>query len=281
MGSRFLNHGSLSVALSASCIVVLMSCGSQRSSVPLLCHVGGTMRPAMEELARNYTQQTGQKIDVDYAESGELFIRIDQTRKGDIFVCHDPFFAASVKKGLVAKGWYLSTLEPFIVVNKGNPKGIHGIKDLAKPGLKLLFTHETYHEMGLVPRMADKAGIRKEMEANCSSFSWGGGEAANELELGTADASIVWNAVAFLRKDKIDMVPIEPQYHLQDSVDAVTTATFGKMELSNIKVCIAALSCSKNLEAAEKFAAYCASDEAQKVWVSYGFAPRRGPAAMQ
>jgi len=263
------------VLVLAAAAAFLIDCKSKgTSSEALLCHIGGTMRPAMEELVNNYTAKTGQKIDVNYAESGELFIRIDQTRKGDLFVCHDPFLAAAERKGLVEQWWYVSTMHPVIVVTKGNPKNIHSLKDLARPGMKVIFNHEMYHEMAIIPRMADKAGIRKALEANCISFTWGGGESANALELGTADASIVWNAVAFLRQDKIDIVPIEPEYHMQSGVDAVTSATFGVTDLSKIRVTISALSCSKNLEAATKFGAYCASDEAQKVWVKYGYAPR-------
>lgn len=262
--------------VSAIFLACWTGCGSKPdSSEPLLCHIGGTMRPAMEALIAKYTAATGQKIDVNYAESGELLIRIDQTRIGDLFVCHDPFMAAARKKGLVRKWWHISTLEPVIVVNKGNPKGIHSLRDLARPGLRILFTHEMYHEMTILPRMTAKAGLRKAIEANCVSFSWGGGEAANELELGTADAAIVWNAVAFLRQDKIDTVSIEPEYHMQPGVDAVTTATFGLVDLSEIRVTLAVLTCSKHAEAAMKFGEYCASDEAQETWVKFGYARRQ------
>jgi molybdate transport system substrate-binding protein len=229
----------------------------------------------MEELVKEYQVDHALKVNIDYAESGELYVRLDQTHKGDLLVCHDPFGGAALKKRLVTLSLPAATLDPVIVVAKGNPKQIHGLRDMANPGVKVIFTHEMYNEMNLIPRMAERAGIRKPLDANCASFSWGGGESANELSLGTADASIVWNAVAALRTDIVDMVPIEKGLHLQSNVDAITCATYGTVDLSTIKVTINVVRWSKHADAATAFAKFCVSDEAQKVWTKYGFSPKR------
>ena len=233
------------------------------------------MRPAMEELVKLYQKDHPLKVDIDYAESGELYVRLKETHKGDLLVCHDPFGGAALKNGLITLSLPVATLDPVIVVAKGNPKNIHGFRDLARPGVKVIFTHEMYNEMNLVPRMAERAGIRKALDSNCASFSWGGGESANELSLGTANASIVWNAVAALRTDIVDMVPIEKHLHLQSNVDAITCATYGTVDMSTIKVTVNVAKWSKQPKAAEEFARFCASDEAEKVWTKYGFSPKR------
>lgn len=262
----------------AGFMALTCQCGARSNSqAHLLCHVGGTMRPAMEAIAKLYEQKTDAKVDIDYAESGELLVRIEQTHKGDLYVCHDPFLAAAMKKNLAARGWNVATLDPVIVVAKGNPKGIHGLADLARPGIKVIFTHETYHEMGLVPRMADRAGIRAQLEKNCVSYAGGGSEASNELSLGTADAAIVWNVVASLRANDLDQVPIESSYLMKKDVDAVTSATFGVFDLSTIRVTVATLKCSFRPKEAAKFAEFCASDDAAKIWAEQGFSPARGP----
>ncbi|MBL8027512.1 MAG: substrate-binding domain-containing protein, partial [Fibrobacteres bacterium] len=89
---------------------------------PILCYVGGTMRPAMEELVKTYEAKTGKKVLVDYSGSGELIVKIKQTKKGDLFVAHDPFHAQVMKEGLGVKGWMIASVVPVIVVQKGNPK---------------------------------------------------------------------------------------------------------------------------------------------------------------
>ena len=65
---------------------------------PLLCYVGGTMRPAMEAFAKQYEEQTGKGIEIDYAGSGTLLLKIQESRVGDLYVCHDPFLGRLMAK---------------------------------------------------------------------------------------------------------------------------------------------------------------------------------------
>jgi len=159
-------------------------------------------------------------------------------------------------------------------VTRGNHKGIKGLRDLAKPGLRLGLTDENYSTLGhIAPHMFDKAGKRKEIEANVVTRTRMGGEVANAVAIGNLDATIVWNAVIHLRRGKLDAVPIEPEFLLQPGVDAVTTATFGVVDMGCIKVTIATLKCSKRLEAARAFAEYVASPQARDVFAAFGFSP--------
>ncbi len=50
---------------------------------------------------------------------------------------------------------------------KGNPKGIQGVKDLARDGLKIGLTDQDYSTLGhICPVMFDRTGLRKEIESN-------------------------------------------------------------------------------------------------------------------
>lgn len=266
-------------------LLTVVSCnrGTGRGPEPLLCYVGGTMRPVMEELAQRYEKETGQPVQLDFGDSGELMIKIEQTRKGDLYVAHDPFLAALMrtrlrvalrqsKEGLGDQGWTVARLEPVIVVQKGNPKTVRGFRDLTRPGLKLILTDAEYSTAGhIVGRMGRRWGIEEGLGSNVVTRVRGGGEAANAVAIGTADASVVWNAVAHLRRDKLDVVPIEEEVALKPGVDAVTTATFGRMEMDYIRVTIATLKCSKNLKAARAFAEFVAAESTRSVWDSRGF----------
>ena len=46
---------------------------------------------------------------------------------------------------------------------------------MANPGSKSSLPDKMYNEMNLIPRMSERAGIRKLLDKNCASFSWGGG----------------------------------------------------------------------------------------------------------
>jgi ABC-type molybdate transport system substrate-binding protein len=56
---------------------------------PLLCHVGGTMRRS-SKTGGTLQQETGQKIEINSADSGELMAHIELQAQGDLYVCHDP-----------------------------------------------------------------------------------------------------------------------------------------------------------------------------------------------
>lgn len=273
------------VGLWAVCgmLVVLGSAGCQKKAPApapaakqaLMCYVGGTMEPAVKELRDRWLKKTGQMVDLDTADSGQCLVKIRTTGKGDLYIAHAPFPAAARKEGLSAESFVLASLKPVIVVPKGNPKKIAGLKDLAADGLKLGLTDEKYSTLGyLAPRMFDKAGLRQAIEKNVVTRQRSGGGVANEVALGHLDAAIVWDAVAFLRQDKLDAVAIAPEHHAVSGVDTITSATYGPIDLGKVAVEAVTLKSSQQPEAAKQFAEYLASDEGQKVFSSFGFSPK-------
>ena len=256
-----------------SLIVTIVFIVSQTvKSEPLLCYVGGTMRPAVEQLAKAFSEKTGQKIEVDYSSSGEAMIKAKQTGKGDIIVVHDPYLGAILNTKLGNKGWNIATVHGVIVVPKGNPKAIKSFDDLARPGIKLVLTDPQYSTLGHVMAIViEKSGHSKQIKENLVTTMKESGAAANAVIMGTADAAVVWNAVASLRKEKLDTITIDKKYSPVKGVDAVTSATFGKIEMAAIRVTAARLSSSKQPDLAEKFAEFLASPESQKIWIEEGF----------
>lgn len=255
-----MKHAGLLVVVSAFTMCLAAGCGggdADANTRPLLCHVGGTMRPVMEKLAALYQQETGRQVEINSAGSGELLINIQTQGKGDLYVCHDPFGEMLMDKDLGRQLWTMAVVTPTIVVPKGNPKNIRSVKDLAREGLKLAMTDPNHSTTGyIVPVIFDKAGVRAQIEANIVKRTRGGGSAANLVGVGDVDAAIVWNAVAHLRADKLDAVPINAPYAAIPGVDAVTSATGKVYDLGRIKVTIATLKCSKLPGPAADFAEF-------------------------
>ena len=259
--------------LGMAAVMTAQGAAVKKAEAPLLCYVGGTMRPAMEELAKLYEQKTGRKVTMDFADSGQLMVKIEQTGIGDLYVAHDPFPAGVLKKGLGRRVWTTAVVDPLIVVAKGNPKGVQGFRDLAKPGLRVILSDDKYSTAGhVVARMAEKAGLTAALNSNIVSRMRGGSEAVNAVLLGTADAAVVWRAVAVARAGKLDTVPLEQDLLLVKGVDAVTTATYGVIEMDCIHVGIVSLTSSKMPEAAAAFAEFVAAPENRSVWDKHGFA---------
>jgi len=263
-------------------LAALCACeGREAPSRPaLLCYVGGTMRPVMEDLLGIYEQRTGQKVEPDYGDSGSDLIKIQTQRRGDLYVAHDPFLALLVSKGLGRDGWTVASIAPVIVVAKGNPVGISGIEDLARPGLRLGLTDPDYSTLGHVcPVIFDRAGLLAEIERNVDTSMRMGGQVANAVAVGNLDAAIVWNAVAHLRRDRLDVIEIPPRHLPDPDVDAVTSATFGPVDMSHIGAFIATLEFSQAPEAARACAEFIASPEGRAVFARHGFSPARTAAA--
>ena len=262
-----------------SAAVLPLGCKSEAADDgALLCYVGGTMRPAMEKVVEAYKAKTGQGVLLDHGGSGELLIRIETEKRGDLYICHDPFLTILESKGL-GKGETVAQVVPVIVVAKGNPKGIRSLTDLGKEGVRLIVTDFEHSTLGhMLPAIFRRAGAEaeKKIRANIATTVRSGGQAANEVVTGTLDAAIVWNAVAFLRSEKVDIVPIPPELLPRADVDAVTTATGKIWDVSMIRVTAATLNCSTKPEAARKFLEFVTSPEASRIFVDFGFASPKG-----
>jgi molybdate transport system substrate-binding protein len=169
----------------------------------LVCHVGGTMRPVMQELAKGYEEKTGTKVEVNSAGSGELLAHIELQKHGDLYVCHDPFLDVLMQKGLGVDGWTVAELTPVMAVRKGNPKGIKDLKDLTRTDIEVFLTDPRYSTLGhLLSTILGKADMdlapllkQKNVHTHRS-----GSQVGNLVVMGNADVGLVWNAVVALRE---------------------------------------------------------------------------------
>ena len=246
----------------------------------LMVHVGGTMRPPMEEICKIFEKESGIKVEVNYGDSGALMTAIQTSGKGDVCILHDPFPASMEKKGMVDKSYTVALLSPMIVVKKGNPKKIGGIKDLIRADVKVGLTDATYSTAGhIVSLVFKKAGIADTMEKKDIVRARSGGEMANAVKIGTVDAAIVWDAVAFARKDSLDSIAIEMGVLPTPKVDDVTTATYGLIDMSAVKVVIMTLKGSKQLEPARRLAELAMSDRGRDIFLKMGFTAAPGTAS--
>lgn len=255
-------------------LFVLNRLGSHGGDSPLVCHVGGTMRPVITELARMYQNNTGQAVEINSAGSGELLAHIEMHKRGDIYVSHDPFIDILMQKfEMGVDGWLLAELTPVIAVAKGNPKNIQGLKDLARDDVELILTDYKGSSLGrMLGTIFSKIGVdfdelnkTKKIHTNRS-----GGYAANFVMTGNADATMVWDAVVHLRSDKLDVIRID-EYLPVPYVDAVTSATGITYKLRPMRVTAATLTCSSKPAASAKFLNYLISEEASKVFKEFGF----------
>ena len=194
--------------------------------------------------------------------------QIENTGRGDIYICHDPFMEWAAKKGLVHTWTTVGRLDVAIIVPKGDPKNIGGLEGLARPGLRIGMGDQKYSTSGvIVQHMLDKLeygdAIRKNVRMEAHSHQ----ARCDDVKLGHLDASIVWGAVAGLYADDLDIIRVP-----EDRIDAITSATFGVTDLKNIKVTVGIVSQAKDRPNVRRFYEF-ATQECLDIFEKYGFRP--------
>ena len=255
--------------------LVLSGCTAQDGAPgkPLLCHVGGTMRPVLESLAKAYEQETGQPVEINSAGSGELLANIELRQEGDLYVSHDPFLDIIMHRQLADDGWTIGELFPVLIVQKGNPKEIRAMKDLARPDVRLALTDFKLSTLGrMLPTIFKKSGMdlaQLNRDKNITIHR-SGSYVANLVVMKSADAALVWKAVADLRKQDLDSIQIADSLPVPN-VDSITSATKKSYPLTPVRVTICSLRCSDQPEEAEAFMRFIASEKVAAILESYGF----------
>ena len=257
-----------------ACLAVLSGCGKRQATPEaLLIHMGGTITPAFKEMVSQYTKKTGHPVETSVAGSGELLANIEMRKEGDLFVCHDPFLEIAMQRGLGDDGWTLAEISPVIVVQKGNPKHIRGLQDLTRPDVRLALTDFDRSTLGhMLSTIFGKANINLDelMKRKNIIIHRSGSHVANLVAMNSADAALVWDAVWYLRRDKLDRIDID-KYLPVPGVDTVTSATGKRYFLTPVKYSMCSLKCSTHPEQVKSFVDFAMSEEGRKILKDYGF----------
>lgn len=235
------------------------------------------MTPVMMKLAEMYEKKTGQKVEISSAGSGELLATIEMQQEGDLYVAHDPFMDIVMRKGLGVNAWTIGELVPVMIVQKGNPKGIKTLKDLARPDVELFLTDYDHSTLGqMLPTIFKKGGVDFEKLNKDKKIPMhrSGSQVANMIKMRIADAALVWQAVAYLRRDDVDAIEI-PECLPVPGVDAITSATGKNYFLRPVRVTISSLMCSQRQDESAAFVTFIRSETGIKMLKGYGFGVSR------
>lgn len=255
------------IVLTTASLVFFVVQSRQGDTQKILVLCGGSMRLPMEKIIEDYKEISDTEIELTVGGSGTLLSQIELTRKGDVFVCHDPFITLAEKNGVIDEWKSVGHMKPIIVVKKANPHNIHDFLDLANPGLRLGVGDPWYSTSGVITDLMIKnSGKSDEILDNIKVSTHGGHRLATDVDLGSLDAVVIWDAIAFNFRDKLDTVKIGEKYE----IDSYSSATFGVTDLRKIKVNIALIKYSDSKEEARKFWKY-ATTEGMSVFREYGF----------
>ncbi|MBW5486149.1 molybdate ABC transporter substrate-binding protein [Streptomyces bambusae] len=247
-------------ALTAALLVPLTACGGNDSAqgsggsaeveaANLTVLAASSLTDVFKAAGATYEKaHPGTKITFSFAGSQELAAQVKQGAPADALVTADTKTMDGLKaetggSKIIAKNRLV------IATTKGNPHKIGGLKDLAGTKLKVVLAAPEVPVGRYSKEILDKQGVAVKpvsQEPNVRAV-------LAKVELGEADAGLVYKTDSAKSKDKVDSVEIPDD---QNAVASYPAAT---------------LKASRNAEAAAAFVAWLSTPEAQKILQDAGF----------
>jgi len=182
--------------------------------IDILC--GSSFQAPMEQLAKEFKEETGITATLQIGGSEDHLPKVKDQIIGDIFVTHDPYLDLTKDAGSWSDDVRVGSFGPVLVTAKGNPENIHEIKDLARPGLRVVLTDPKYSTCGeivyelLDKREAQTPGIKQKVLENVgNALVRSHSTVSTHIKVGSADAGIMWNGVAATWKEHVDVIPTD------------------------------------------------------------------------
>ena len=265
--SRFRTGGKIgmvAVGIIVALHLFIMGCtgeskkAEQEQAKTIMVGAGAGLKPALDPVAKLFTEKTGIKVDYSYLCSAMVLTNMQLTRTGDVMVPGSQHYMdLAIEKGIidpdsVAVAGYMI---PVIAVQKGNPHNITCIEDLAKPGLKVGIGEKEALAVGrLTDKMLKELGIYEDVMKNVVLTGGSASKLMLPLAMKNLDAEINWMATAQAFAEKVDIIKIDPK-KLKYSIAPIGMTVY-----------------SKNKEASKKYLDFVGSEEGNAIFAKFGFA---------
>jgi molybdate transport system substrate-binding protein len=249
----------LAVALTVAALA-LAACGGDDSSgggsggqspSEIKVFAAASLTAAFNELGPQFSAANGgTKVTFNFAGSQALATQIQQGAPADVFASADLNNMDKVKDLVGTPQNFASNLLA-IVVEKGNPRGVKGLDDLASPDLKVVLAAAEVPAGKYAQQVLEKAKVTVKpvsQEDNVKAV-------VTKVALGEADAGIVYVTDVTAGGDKVEGVDIPENLNV--------LATYP----------IATVKASKAQDKAQAFMDLVLSDQGQQVLKKYGFLP--------
>jgi len=216
--------------------LLIFGCQGRQEEQRLLLYSGAGIRPPVEEIAEAFGRRHGVTVECDFAGSEVLLSRIKLSGVGDVYMPGDLHYVEQAEaEGLIARSETACYFIPTILVQKGNPKEIRSLADLARPGIRVGLGDAEACAIGRKSsKIFNKSKISEDDLANNVEFrSLTVNELGDKIVLGALDAVIVWDAVAAYYADSADVVPIPRDQNVISTVPAAVLKSSAQPELAN------------------------------------------------
>lgn len=225
-----------------------------------------SLTDAFKQIGTAFEQaNSGVKVIFSFAGSQALRTQIEQGAKADVFASADTKNMDPLHgENLLGNTPQIFTRNILtVIIPKANPAGLKGLKDLAKPGVKLIFEDASVPAGNYTLQILDKlsadptygANFKTLVLANVVSKETDVKAVVSKVSLGEGDAGVVYATDAQVAGDRLSTIAIPDNYNV--------IATYP----------ITTLKASANSALAQKFVDYVMGTDGQAVLKKFGFAP--------
>jgi molybdate transport system substrate-binding protein len=239
--------------------------GGGGEGATLSVFAASSLTDAFGELARTFEERNPSvEVRQSFESSSTLLTQIQHGAPADVFAsAAQEEMNTAVKGGLVAgEPVVFVRNREVIMVPKNNPAGIESMRDLAKPGIKLVLAEDGVPAADYAMEILGKAnaeygrGFREAVLSNVVSSEADVRASVGRVALGDADATFGYASDYTPDvRDRVKAIPIPPDLNI--------IATYP----------IAILEDAKDPELARKWVDLMVSDEGQRVLEKWGFEP--------
>ena len=262
---RWLGAEAAAVMMIVAFQVLGLACGNETldDERSIMVGSGAGLKPVLDPIGEVFTEKTGIRVDYSYLCSAMVLTNMRLTRSGDVMVPGSQYYLdLAIEKEVIdpATVAVAGYMIPVIAVQKGNPKKITCLEDLAGPGITVGVGEKDALAVGrLTVKMLGELGIYDDVMQNVEFEGGSATKLIMPVAMGNLDAVINWMPVAMIWKEKVDFVKIDPE-KLMYSVAPIGMTTY-----------------SKKKDLARQYLEFVTSAEGQAIFQQYGFAPYFDP----
>ena len=259
------------LAVSSLAVALLVGCGASAEGDgggqgdTLTVFAASSLTDAFGVLAKSFEEQNpGTEVRQTFESSSTLLTQIQQGAPADVFAsAAEEEMNTAVDEGLVAgESEIFARNREVIMVPRDNPANIGSLRDLTRPGTKLVLAQEGVPAADYALKILDKAdaeygdNFKREVLSNVVSREADVRASVSRVALGDADATFGY--ASDYTPDIRDRVRV---IQIPENLNIIATYP------------IAALKEAKDPELAQKWVDLVVGDEGQRVLERWGFEP--------
>ncbi|QBH98735.1 molybdate ABC transporter substrate-binding protein [Limnobaculum zhutongyuii] len=234
----------------------LLLASHSASAAELHLYAGAGLRQPVESIVKQFEQDTGHKVVIEYGGSGQILTRFNLTKAGDVFLPGSADYVEKLQQqGEVSSSYPLVLHTPVMAVRKATGGDIHTLAELAKSNLKIGMGDPKAIALGKSgEQLLVASGYEKELKAKIVVQATTIKQLLIYLLNGDVDAAVIGRSDAIKNQDTLTLLP---------SPDGIPE------EVATIAV----LKTSTQPEIAKQLAEFFASPQGIKNFTDRGYLP--------